>query len=132
MPNQMVFFPPNYAYWHRNIIPTIPSRSWFRSLKIPRHLIVTFIRLRIGHFLLSNHSFRLSLNYSPLCTLHSEEAIFYLNHILFYCPSLLSSRRLLFSLFTTQGYLCPNSYLILNSRSPIIINAIVKFIVNAF
>jgi len=124
-------FPPNYAYWHRNLCPTIPLNPWFRGLNISRHLIVAFTRLRIGHNLLPNHSFRLSLNSSPFCTLHHTDAVCDLNHLLFHCPSLHSSRLLLFSLSAALGYTRPDTKLLLNTRSPILINAITNFIISA-
>lgn len=49
------FLPPNYATWHRCIVPTIPVQQWFKNLKIS--LIIEYSRLRIGYDLLPHQFF---------------------------------------------------------------------------
>jgi len=123
--------PSNYASWHRSICPSIPLHPWFLGLEIPKFYINSFSRLRIGHSLLPHHSYHLSLNSSPLCPLHLEEAFCDFNHIIFNCPSLLSDRHRLFSRLSSLGFLPSNAFLILNSRSPSFIQLIINFILNA-
>jgi len=120
--------PPNYAAWHRHIVSSIPKHPWFKDLEISRHLIVSYTRLRIGHSLLPHHSSKLNLNSSPLCTLHHDESICDFDHILFNCPSLLTSRQLLFSFLSSLGYISPDSNLLLNSRFTPIIRSLIQFI----
>lgn len=58
---------------------------WFWGLEFPRHIIVSFFHLRLGHELLPNHSYLFSLNSFPMCTLHSNEVLYDLHHIIFDC-----------------------------------------------
>lgn len=70
-------------------VVSIASRPWFSGVKVPGRLISFFSRLRLGHNLLLNHCFHLSLNSSPSCTLCQSAVICDLSpHIIFHCPSL--------------------------------------------
>lgn len=72
----------------RKIIPNIPLYPWFSGLKIPIHQIISYTHLRIiGHSLLPSRSFRLSINSSPLCTLHHKEATCNLKPLFILLPS---------------------------------------------
>lgn len=114
--------PPHYLSWHRNISPGIPPRPWwFCGVSSPRRLIVAQFRLRLGHNRLPIHIFYLTLNSSPLCTLHLNEIIYDLKHIQFDYPSLSPNRNHLLSRFCFLGYFFPNTYLILSSSSPLVI-----------
>lgn len=97
--NQWNNLAPNYASWYKNISPSIPSQPWFHNLKLNRNIITSFSRLRLGHTLLPSHSYKLSLNDSPLCMLHVHDpTICDISHILFHCPSLAPQRNILFAL----------------------------------
>jgi len=52
-----------FNYWFLLIVSTIPPYPRYKGL--PRRLIVSYTRLRIGHSLLPHHSYKLNLN-SPL------------------------------------------------------------------
>ena len=95
--------PPNFARWYKSISPTIPCYPWFHNINISRKSITAFSRLRFGHTLLPSHSFNLSLNNSPLCTLHSNPQICDISHILFSCPNLFLERQKLISLFNLHS-----------------------------
>jgi hypothetical protein len=107
--------PPNFASSHKHTVLVILRLPWFKSLNIPRHLIVAFTHLRIGHSLLSHNSFKLSLNSSPLCNWHYKVTICNFNHLIFNCPSLLLNSQLLFLFLYFLGYITPNSNLRLRS-----------------
>lgn len=87
--------PSNFATWYNSISFTIPIRPWFYNLKLCRKTIFSFSRIRIGHTLLSSHSYYLLLNNSPLCILHIAEAICDFPHIFLYCPSIIALREIL-------------------------------------
>jgi hypothetical protein len=123
--------PENFASWHRQIVPSIPTHPWYKDLKISRSVIVYYTRLRIGHSLLPHHAFKLELNSSPLCTRHQEEAICNFEHIIFHCPSLHPNRQLFFSYLCSLGYISPDSKLLLNSRSPPIIHSLIHYFLSA-
>jgi len=93
--------PLNFASWYRHTSPVISQLPWFNNLGIQRHLIVSFTHLRIEHSLLPHHSFKLSLNSSPLCTRHHEDTICDFSHIIFNCLFLIISRQLLFSFLSS-------------------------------
>lgn len=59
--------------------------------------VIQLNRLRIGHYLLPSHDYKLNLNDSPFCTLHLDECLCDLSHILFDCPSLSINRSHLIS-----------------------------------
>lgn len=69
--------PPNYTTWCRNINSIILSKPWFHSLKLSRKIIISFSRLHFGHILLPSHSFKLSLNNSPLCIFPSSSGLWH-------------------------------------------------------
>lgn len=66
-------FPSNYSRWDRDILHCIVSRLWFSSIIIPRRLISSFSRLRLGHDL-PNHSssFPKLFPIVPLVPVHSH------------------------------------------------------------
>jgi len=78
---------------------TPPCTGKFPLLYLPRSTIVKFCRLRLGHYLLPYHSFRISLNSSPFCTLHTSDAYCNICHIIFSCPSLSYELSIFFSNF---------------------------------
>ena len=94
---------------------------------LPRYSIVQFNRLRIGHHLLPSHTYKLNLNDSPFCTLHMEECICDLSHILFDCPSLSIKRQNLITSLNSSN-ISFNFYSILNSNSEPIIIIFISFI----
>jgi hypothetical protein len=97
--NQWNNLAPNYAPWYKNISPSIPSHPWFHNLKLNRNMITSFSRLRFGHTLLPSHSYKLSLNDSPLCMLHAHDPMICdISHILYHCPLLVPQRNSLFAL----------------------------------
>jgi hypothetical protein len=120
--------PPYYATWHRKIISKIPRHPWFKDLDLSRRFIVSFTRLWLGYSLLPYHPLKLDLNSSPLCTLHQLQTICDFEQIIFNCPTFSSNRLILFSLFSSLGYISPDSNLLLNSRSIPIIQSIINFI----
>lgn len=87
--------------WQHKWISCLPSNdSWHRSIYLPiyfwpsfwdfdlfRFQIVTFTRLRLGNDILLNYSYHISINSSPLCTLHTTKVLCDLHHILFDYPS---------------------------------------------
>lgn len=75
---------PSYVSWYKKLIANILCCTWFQGLDLPRQLIVVYSRVHFGYNLLPNHSFRLFFNLSPLCSLHHDEIICNLYHILFY------------------------------------------------
>lgn len=89
--------PPHFATWYRNISPSISPLPWFHNLNLSRKTISSFSRLRFGHTLLPSHSFKLSLNNSPLCTLHTDPMVCDISHLIYSCPNLSTQRDLLFS-----------------------------------
>lgn len=103
------------------------KKTWFSNLNLSRTSITQFSRLRVGHYLLPSHSYKLSLNDSPYCTKHSEEIICDLSHIIFSCPSLSSNRLTLFNFLKSQTIqlTLPS---ILNPNSEIAIILILSFI----
>ena len=119
--------PPNFATWYRSITPSIPPRPWFHDLYLTRKAISSFSRLRFGHTLLPSHSFKLSLNDSPLCTLHTTPSICDISHILFDCPYLSSKRADLIRIF--DSFNIPfNIQLILSTHNPNLILSILSFL----
>jgi hypothetical protein len=84
--------PHHFATRYRKLNPTIPSKPWFHNLKLSRKAISSFSRLRFGHTLLPSHSFKLSLNDSPLCIFDHPPTICDINHILFKCSALHAER----------------------------------------
>lgn len=122
--------PPHFATWYRNLNPNIPPNPWFHKLNLSRKVICSFSRLRFGHTLLPSHSFKLSLNDSPLCTFDHTPAICDINHILFNCPALHSERLILFSLLHSLN-IPLNSFHILTSQSKTTIHATIAFILNS-
>lgn len=81
------------------------------SIYPSRRLTVSYTRLRILHSLLLHYFFKTDLNSSPLCTQHKVQTICDLEHIVFNCPTLSPNRRILSSLFSSQGYITPDSQL---------------------
>jgi len=86
--------------------------------------------LRLGHHLLPSHSFKLGLNDSPFCTLHLNECICDLSHILFDCPALQTKRITLVNIFKTLN-IPFNIYSILNTKSTTAIKLVISFILDA-
>lgn len=64
-------FPPFYASLRRTISPLIFSRPYYWALDLSRFQIVAFFHIRFGNNLISNHSYKLSLNSSPICSLNT-------------------------------------------------------------
>ena len=122
--------PAEFALKYRNITPNILKKTWFNNLHLHRPHIVQFNRLRIGHHLLPCHSFKLGLNDSPFCTLHLNESICDLSHILFDCPALQTKRIILVNIFKTLN-IPFNIYFILNTKSNIAIKSVISFILDA-
>ena len=106
------------------------NKSWFSNLNLPRSTTVRFNRLRVGHSLLPDHAYKLGLNDSPLCTLYSSESISDFQHLLFHCPFLRSERLFLLNSLSAFN-IPPNLFSSLNTNSEIIINKIIKFILDA-
>ncbi|KAF0759666.1 RNase H domain-containing protein [Aphis craccivora] len=96
-------FPPHFTTLDRNISPTIPTTQWFHNLDISRKCITSFSHLRFRHTRLLSHSFKLSLNDSPLCTLHNNPMVCVINHLLFIYPSLSTHRDHLLSILNTSN-----------------------------
>ena len=122
--------PANFASRLKSIVPNIKNDLWFSNLFLSRASIIKFNRLRVGHYLLPSHSFKLNLNDSSLCTLNMGESICDLSHILFDCPSLTSQRIKLFSSLNSLKTQI-NLFSILNPRSELVVNLIISFIQEA-
>jgi len=123
--------PIGFASKYKNTAPIISNnRTWINNLNIPRSTTIRFNRLRVGHSLLPDHAYRLGLNDSPMCTLHTTESICDLQHLLFHCPSLCSERLYLLKLLSALN-IPLNLFFILNSNSEIVINKIIKLILDA-
>jgi len=85
--------PAHFASKYKTIFPCVSNnKSWFYNLDLSRSTIFRFNRLRVGHSLLPEHAYKLGLNDSPLCTLHSTESVCDISHLLFDCPSLYTKR----------------------------------------
>jgi ribonuclease HI len=122
--------PGHFASRYRSLVPVIHNKIWFKDLTLSRPLIIKFNRLRIGHHLLPSHAYKLNLNDSPLCTLHIEESICDLSHILFDCPSLSTKRTTLFNSLKSLN-IPLNIFDILNSNSVSVISLVISFILEA-
>ena len=123
--------PVGFASKYKNTAPIFSNnKTWFNNLNLPRSTTVRFNRLRVGHSLLPDHAYKLGLNDSPMCTLHTTENVCDLQHLLFHCPSLCSERLNLLKLFSDLN-ISPNLFSILNSNSEIVINQIIKLILDA-
>lgn len=126
--NQWNGLAPNYASWYKNISPSIPSHPWFHNLKLNRKIITSFSRLRFGHTLLPSHSYKLSLNDSPLCMFHVHDPMICdISHILFHCPSLVPQRNTLFTLIHSFNVKL-DTQSILSSPNVPIITSLISFI----
>jgi hypothetical protein len=114
---------------YRDITPNILNNIWFSKLDLHRLHITQFNILRIGHSLLSSHSFKLGLNDSPFCTLHLDECTYDLSHILFDCPALITEHLDLIK--SLRSFNCPfNLHSILNTNCIFTIKCIIKFILD--
>lgn len=122
--------PANFASKYKSIVPNIINNIWFKNVLLPRAFIVQFNRLRIGHYLLPSHAYKLNLNDSPFCTLHMEEYICDLSQILFDCPSLTIKRQNLVNSLNSLK-VSFNLHSILNSKSELVIVNIISFIQEA-
>lgn len=100
------------------------------SLPLVLEFLITQILIIDYVILFFFHYFLLSLNSLSLCTLQPEEFICNLHHILFVCSSLFYYRNLLLSQLRYFGYFSPNIPLILDSRCPHDIPALISFIFN--
>ncbi|KAF0763903.1 RNA-directed DNA polymerase from mobile element jockey [Aphis craccivora] len=78
-----------FAAKYKHIVLNIPHETLFNNLNLSKSSIVYFNRRRLGRTLLPVHAYKLELNDSPLCTLHTSESPCDLSDILFDCPSLL-------------------------------------------
>jgi hypothetical protein len=72
----------------------------------------------------------MNLNDAPFCTLHLTESPCDISHILFDCHSLHMKRTILFN-FLKALNITTNLFSILNSKSEIVINLIIAFILEA-
>jgi hypothetical protein len=122
--------PGNFASIYKDITSNILNNIWFSKLDLHRSHITQFNRLRIGHSLLPSHSFKLDLNDSPFCTLHLDECICDLSHILLNCPALITERLDLIKSLRSFNYPF-NLHSILNTNCIFTIKCIIKFILNA-
>jgi kelch-like protein 2/3 len=121
----------DFASKYKNTAPKISNnKTWFNNLNLPRSTIVCFNSLRVRHSLLPDHAYKLGLNDSPLCSLHTAESICDFQHLLFHCPSLCSERLILLNLLRTFN-IPLNLFSILKTNSEIVINEIIKFILDA-
>jgi hypothetical protein len=118
---------PYFATWYRKIFPTIPTLPWFHNINFSRKCITSFSRLRFGHTQLPSHSFKLSLNNSPLCTLHNDPMFCDINHLLFICPSLSTHRDHLLSILNTSNITFDLISILSNQQKNIMINIISFF-----
>lgn len=83
----MGFPPPSYSKRYKSITSDIPFAPCFEGLDMSVHLVKAFCRLRLGNNLFPHHSFCPSLNSSPLCPLHTDEAFCdFIHIIIFHCP----------------------------------------------
>lgn len=126
-----ISLPPNSSLWFRSVSSSFIPHPGFLDLKISRQLISSFSRPRLGHTLLSNHHFLLSLNSSPLCPVCCSDVLCELPYILFYRPSFRSHRVILFQPLSFLGYSSPDISLLLKYLSLSIISILIFFIYNA-
>lgn len=103
--------PAEFATRYKNIVPNILNKTWFDNLNLPRSTIIQFNRLRTCHTLLSAHAYKLGLNDSPFCTLHPNESVFDLPHLLFDCPYLHAKRAIPFNSLKSSNIPPPQSFL---------------------
>ncbi|KAL4142166.1 hypothetical protein QTP88_004679 [Uroleucon formosanum] len=123
--------PAYFASKYKTIVPTISNKkTWFYNLDLPRSSIVRFNRLRVGHSLLPDHAYKLGLNDSPLCTLHTSESVCDISHLLFDCPSLYYKRMSLINYIKSLN-IPPNLPAMLNTQSENVIKKIIHFLLEA-
>ena len=94
------------VYWHKtletkgkwlaNLIECIPNRPWFEKFSFrSRKFYSTLSRLRLGHFRLKTHLYRINLADDPLCDFCNSGSPQDLHHIIFNCSHLSLQRMLL-------------------------------------
>jgi len=123
--------PAHFASKYKTIVHSVSNKkTWFYNLNLPRSTIIRFNRLRVGHSLLPEHAYKLGLNDSPLCTLHSTESVCDISHLLFNCPSLLTKRTSLMNYFISLR-IPPSLPSLLNTRNEMVITKIINFLLEA-
>lgn len=116
----------------QEISPNISRYFQFNRSTLSRKTIFFFSRLQFGHFLISSHYFKSSLNDSLLCTFHKSPANYNFSNIHIDCSSLISQRTSLSSLLRFFDVSFDSQHILISHWHTVILSSLSFFLLFRF